>query len=163
MDGSSKRNDVYERVTNEIIEAIEAGAPEFRMPWHRSGNSSIVLSRRQHGSALGSITGTWLYISILGIVPTMGRSRSAGTAWGTFFHRRFLQAIQSRRPGRCGGGCDDTARSLAILGRLQRGPGGELDDTGARATRSHGADCERGEVRRSTRRRDCLRWHHRRI
>lgn len=41
MDGSSKRNDVYERVTNEIIEAIEAGTPEFRMPWHRSGTASM--------------------------------------------------------------------------------------------------------------------------
>jgi antirestriction protein ArdC len=31
----SERADVYERVTNQIIEAIEAGAGEWRMPWHK--------------------------------------------------------------------------------------------------------------------------------
>jgi antirestriction protein ArdC len=30
----SKINDVYSRVTNQIIEAIEAGADGWRMPWH---------------------------------------------------------------------------------------------------------------------------------
>jgi len=30
-----ERDDVYERVTNQIIEAIEQGAGEWRMPWHR--------------------------------------------------------------------------------------------------------------------------------
>lgn len=33
-DSSFARFDVYERVTNEIIKAIEAGAGEYRMPWH---------------------------------------------------------------------------------------------------------------------------------
>lgn len=28
------REDIYTRVTNQIVQAIEAGAPEFRMPWH---------------------------------------------------------------------------------------------------------------------------------
>ncbi len=31
---SSTRFDLYERVTNEIIKAIEAGAGKYRMPWH---------------------------------------------------------------------------------------------------------------------------------
>jgi antirestriction protein ArdC len=32
-------NDVYERVTNQIIAAIEAGAGEYRMPWHHDGSA----------------------------------------------------------------------------------------------------------------------------
>lgn len=34
---SNERFDVYRTVTNTIIQAIEAGAGEFVMPWHRSG------------------------------------------------------------------------------------------------------------------------------
>ncbi|MGY4498319.1 antirestriction protein ArdC [Bradyrhizobium sp. GM24.11] len=31
--------DIYERVTNQIIAAIEAGAGEYRMPWHHDGSA----------------------------------------------------------------------------------------------------------------------------
>jgi antirestriction protein ArdC len=34
------RTDVYTRITAEIIAAIEAGAGEFRMPWHHTGTST---------------------------------------------------------------------------------------------------------------------------
>jgi len=34
---STKRFDVYRAVTDRIVEAIEAGAGEFVMPWHRAG------------------------------------------------------------------------------------------------------------------------------
>jgi len=37
-DSSFSRFDVYERVTNEIIKAIEAGAGEYRMPWHHGSH-----------------------------------------------------------------------------------------------------------------------------
>jgi antirestriction protein ArdC len=33
------RTDVYTRITAEIIAAIEAGAGEFKMPWHHTGTS----------------------------------------------------------------------------------------------------------------------------
>jgi len=32
--------DIYERVTNQIIAAIEAGAGEYRTPWHHDGSSN---------------------------------------------------------------------------------------------------------------------------
>jgi antirestriction protein ArdC len=32
-------NDIYERVTSQIIAAIEAGAGEYRMPWHHDGSA----------------------------------------------------------------------------------------------------------------------------
>lgn len=34
------RTDVYTRITAEIVAAIEAGAGEFRMPWHHTGTST---------------------------------------------------------------------------------------------------------------------------
>ncbi|MER9559370.1 zincin-like metallopeptidase domain-containing protein [Mesorhizobium sp. M0323] len=33
------RNDIYERVTSQIIAAIEAGAADYRMPWHHNGSA----------------------------------------------------------------------------------------------------------------------------
>jgi antirestriction protein ArdC len=33
------RNDIYERVTSQIIAAIEAGADQYRMPWHHDGSA----------------------------------------------------------------------------------------------------------------------------
>jgi antirestriction protein ArdC len=36
------RSDVYEAITNRVIAAIEAGAGQWQMPWHRSGVSRPV-------------------------------------------------------------------------------------------------------------------------
>src|ERR1700730_10846945 len=36
----SARADVYARVTVEVVAAIEAGAGEWRMPWHHDGTST---------------------------------------------------------------------------------------------------------------------------
>jgi antirestriction protein ArdC len=33
------KTNIFERITNQIIDAIVAGAPEFSMPWHRTGRS----------------------------------------------------------------------------------------------------------------------------
>ena len=38
-------NDIYERVTNQIIAAIEAGAGEYRMLWHHDGSAITTPSR----------------------------------------------------------------------------------------------------------------------
>jgi antirestriction protein ArdC len=34
---ASQRSDVYARVTQAIVDAIEAGTATWRMPWHHSG------------------------------------------------------------------------------------------------------------------------------
>ena len=31
-----QRFDIHQQITNQIVAAIEAGAGEFRLPWHRS-------------------------------------------------------------------------------------------------------------------------------
>ena len=38
----SERNDIYERVTGQIIEAIERGAGSFRMPWHAAAAEAFL-------------------------------------------------------------------------------------------------------------------------
>ena len=40
-DSSLKRGDIYARVTNEIIKAIEAGVGEYCMPWHRNASRGL--------------------------------------------------------------------------------------------------------------------------
>ncbi|MGO8756151.1 MAG: ArdC family protein [Gallionellaceae bacterium] len=40
-DSSLNRGDLYTRVTNEIIKAIEAGVGDFHMPWHRSAGQGM--------------------------------------------------------------------------------------------------------------------------
>ena len=49
---SAKRADVYTRITEEIAAAIEAGAGEWRMPWHHDGTAVTrpenVASRRRY-------------------------------------------------------------------------------------------------------------------
>lgn len=66
--------DIYERVTNQIIAAIEAGAGDYRMPWHHDGSAittpvNIASSRTYRGvnilslwaaaHAAGYPTGIW--------------------------------------------------------------------------------------------------------
>lgn len=40
-DSSFRKSDIYARVTDEIVKAIEAGAPEFEMPWHQRAEAGI--------------------------------------------------------------------------------------------------------------------------
>lgn len=41
-DEDKPRKDIHKEVTDKIVAAIEAGAGEFQMPWHRPGISSIL-------------------------------------------------------------------------------------------------------------------------
>lgn len=40
-DSSFKRSDVYARVTDEIVRAIEAGVKEYKMPWHQGAGAGL--------------------------------------------------------------------------------------------------------------------------
>lgn len=49
MNNTSKKSDIHERVTASIVCAIEKGASNFEMPWHRKASSGLprnVLSRK---------------------------------------------------------------------------------------------------------------------
>ena len=45
MHSVHRKRDVHQHVTDHIIDAIEAGAGDWRMPWHRSRTSYGARSR----------------------------------------------------------------------------------------------------------------------
>lgn len=73
-DSSFSRLDVYARVTDEIIKAIEAGAGEYRMPWH-------------HGSHLPRNAGTKLPYRGVNLIALGSAARVRGfqsSYWATY-------------------------------------------------------------------------------
>ena len=73
-DSSFTRFDVYARVTDEIIKAIEAGAGEYRMPWH-------------HGSHLPRNAGTKLPYRGVNLIALGSAARVRGfqsSFWATY-------------------------------------------------------------------------------
>ncbi len=58
---TSEKIDVYTRVTNQIVAAIEAGAADYRMPWNQSGAvsipSNVVSKKAYRGINVASLWG----------------------------------------------------------------------------------------------------------
>lgn len=69
-----QRFDIHQHITNQIVDAIEKGVGEFRLPWHRAAGSIMrpvnvaskkpyhgvnILSLWAAGDAAGYETGTW--------------------------------------------------------------------------------------------------------
>ena len=61
-ENTAPKPDVYERVTSQIVNAIEQGTGNWRMPWHTSGKFAFspdqrltqeTLPWRQHSCAVG--------------------------------------------------------------------------------------------------------------
>jgi len=74
---SSDRADVYARVTAQIVAAIEAGAGEYRMPWHGSDPSIARPINVASGKAYRGVNRLALWIA----------AQSAGYPsgmWGTY-------------------------------------------------------------------------------
>lgn len=74
---SATRADIYETVTNQIIAAIEAGAPAFTMPWHRSQGQIWRPVNIATGARYAGINIVTLWVS----AETRGY---ASPVWGTF-------------------------------------------------------------------------------
>ena len=74
---TAQRIDVYTQVTNNIIAAIEAGAGDWQMPWHRSGEG---LNRPVNIDTNNAYRG----INVVSLwAAAQGRGFSTGT-WGTY-------------------------------------------------------------------------------
>lgn len=71
---TDERANIYERITSQIVAAIEAGTPTYRMPWHHDGSEitrpiNIASARRYRGANIlalwtaaedaGFTSGTW--------------------------------------------------------------------------------------------------------
>lgn len=80
---SAARADVYSRITAEIVTAIEAGAGDWRMPWHHEGaagtRSENVSSRKRYRGV--NVLALWIAAQARGYVHGL---------WGTY---RQWQAI----------------------------------------------------------------------
>ena len=73
----SARADVYSRITDEIVAAIEKGAGDWRMPWHHDGGS---IARPRNVASDKPYRG----INILALWVAATRSGYAGGTWGTY-------------------------------------------------------------------------------
>lgn len=74
---SSDRADVYARVTQEIITAIEAGPGQFRMPWHHDGAAVTRPVNLTSGNAYRGIN----VVSLWAAAQAKGYT---GGVWGTY-------------------------------------------------------------------------------
>jgi antirestriction protein ArdC len=73
----TNRFDVHEAVTNQIIAAIEAGAGEWKMPWHRSGGA---LSRPVNIASNKAYRG----VNILSLWVAVEARAYTSNVWGTY-------------------------------------------------------------------------------
>lgn len=89
---SAERADVYTRITAEIVAAIEAGAGEYRMPWHHDGSSVTtpvnVASRK-----------TYRGINVIALWAAAQGSAYPSGLWGTYrqWHELGAQVRKGER------------------------------------------------------------------
>jgi antirestriction protein ArdC len=80
------RADVYTRITAEIIAAIEAGAGEFKMPWHHTGTSTA----RPTNIASGK---NYRGVNVLALWAAAEIARYDSGLWGTY--RQWVRRAKS--------------------------------------------------------------------
>ena len=79
------RADVYTRITSEIIAAIEAGAGDWRMPWHHDGSSIARPANVTSGKAYHGVNTLALWIA--------AQAHGYGSGiWGTYRQWQALDA-----------------------------------------------------------------------
>jgi len=98
---SAERADVYTRITAEIVAAIEAGAGEWRMPWHHDGTAVTRPENISSGKRYRGVNVLALWIAAqarrfcrrsLGHVPPMASRRRSGAQRRARDDRRPLEA-----------------------------------------------------------------------
>ena len=79
------RTDVYTRITAEIVAAIEAGAGEFKMPWHHNGTSTARPANIASGKAYRGV-------NVLALWVAAEIARYDDGLWGTYRQWQALEA-----------------------------------------------------------------------
>ena len=79
------RTDVYTRITAEIVAAIEAGAGEFRMPWHHNGTSTARPANIASGKGYRGV-------NVLALWVAAEIARYDNGLWGTYRQWQALDA-----------------------------------------------------------------------
>ncbi|ACG77910.1 replication primase [Phenylobacterium zucineum HLK1] len=108
----SHRADIYARITGEIVAAIEAGAGEFRMPWHHDGAATsrpvnVASSRPYRG------------VNILALWIAAREAGYPSGLWGTY--RQWLALGAQVRKG-------EHATSIVLWKTLRPAGGDEGDE-----------------------------------
>ena len=79
------RTDVYTRITAEIVAAIEAGAGEFKMPWHHNGTSTARPANIASGKGYRGV-------NVLALWVAAEIARYDNGLWGTYRQWQALDA-----------------------------------------------------------------------
>lgn len=91
--GSTARTDVYSRITNEIVSAIEVGAGDWRMPWHHDGAATT----RPQNVASGK---RYRGVNVLALWIAAEASGYSSGLWGTY--RQWASLERQVRKGEHG-------------------------------------------------------------
>ncbi|CCV16376.1 ArdC-like ssDNA-binding domain-containing protein [Mesorhizobium sp. STM 4661] len=111
---SSDRADIYARITNQIIAAIEAGAGEFVMPWHHEGTATVRPINVASGKAYRGV-------NTLALWAAAQSSGYPNGLWGTY---RQWQALGAQvRKG-------EKATTVVFWGQIGDNTDEECDKTG---------------------------------
>ena len=81
---NTQHQDIYERVTNQIVTAIEAGAGNYRMPWHVSADSTLPMNAASKRFYRG--------INVLALWATAQLKGYPSNVWATYKQWRELGA-----------------------------------------------------------------------
>jgi antirestriction protein ArdC len=106
------RNDVYARITDEIVAAIEAGPGRGRLPWHHDGGdvarpTNLVSKKRYRG------------INVLALWVAALKSGFTANIWGTY--RQFTNAGGQVREG-------ERATTIVFWKEFRKGDGNSAED-----------------------------------
>jgi antirestriction protein ArdC len=74
---ATERADVYTRITAEIVQAVEAGAGDWRMPWHHDGTA---IARPQNLASGRGYRG----VNVLALWAAAQAAGHANGLWGTY-------------------------------------------------------------------------------
>jgi antirestriction protein ArdC len=106
------RNDVYARITDEIVVAIEAGPGRWRLPWHHDGGdvarpTNLVSKKRYRG------------INVLALWVAALKSGFTANIWDTY--RQFTNAGGQVREG-------ERATTIVFWKEFRKGDGNGAED-----------------------------------
>ncbi len=85
MDDKTKRRDVYSKITEHIVAAIERGAPTFEMPWHHTGASLARPTNAETGKP-------YLGVNIISLWASASQHAFFSDYWATYRQWQNLNA-----------------------------------------------------------------------
>lgn len=81
----TEKIDIYREITNQIIEAIEAGADKYQMPWHLNGADSVLpVNASTHRLYRG--------VNVMMLWAVAAKKEYATSLWATYQQWRELGA-----------------------------------------------------------------------